>query len=185
MGARTVSALMRSEITAVLVAHPRAMSTTEIAQRIVGRGQAQPRTAGYFAEDVYPYLRQLEGAGEVVRTRRHDGSVCVYWALTGRPDSAWAAAAAVTGVVDLDMPAGAVIGGEDHGSDDLDVSSSSAEDEEAALRALIDVRNRQIKALKDQVAERDQTIAILHGEIARRARQDPGGPRIVVQDLDL
>lgn len=185
MGARTVSALMRAEITAVLVAHPRPMSTTEIAQRIVGRGQAQPRTAGYFAGDIYPYLRQLEGAGEVVRTRRHDGSVCVYWALTSRPDSAWAAAAAVTGVVDLDMPAGAIIGGhEDPGSDSPDVSSASASNEEAALLALIDARNRQIKSLKALVAERDRTIAILHGEIARRARQDPGGPQLVVQDLD-
>lgn len=46
MVGRTVSALMRAEITEVLVAHPRPMSTTEIAQRIVGRGQAQPRTAG-------------------------------------------------------------------------------------------------------------------------------------------
>lgn len=186
MVGRTVSALMRAEITEVLVAHPRPMSTTEIAQRIVGRGQAQPRTAGYFAGDVYPYLRQLEGAGEVVRTPRHDGKVCVYWALTSRPDSAWAEAAAVTGVVDLDMPAGAVIGGrEGPGSDAPDVSTCpSGVDEEAALRALLDVRNRQIKALKAQVAENDRTIAILHGEIARRSRQDPGGPQFTVQDLD-
>ncbi|MCX8559059.1 hypothetical protein OS121_28875 [Mycolicibacterium mucogenicum] len=184
MVGRTVSALMRAEITEVLVAHPRPMSTTEIAQRIVGRGQAQPRTAGYFAGDIYPYLRQLESAGEVVRTRRHDGSVCVYWALTSGPDSAWAEAVAVTGVVDLDMPAGAVIGGADLGSDALDVSNPSAVDEEAALRALLEVRNRQIKALKAQVAEHNRTIAILHGEIARRSRQDPGGPQFTVQDLD-
>lgn len=183
MVGRTVSALMRAEITEVLVAHPRPMSTTEIAQRIVGRGQAQPRTAGYFAGDVYPYLRQLEGAGEVVRTPRRDGKVCVYWELTS-PASAWAEAVAVTGVIDLDMPAGAIIGGEDIGSDALDVSSPSAVDEEAALRALLDVRNRQIKALKAQVAEHNRTIAILHGEIARRSRQDPGGPQFTVQDLD-
>ncbi len=185
MSGQSVSALMRAEITAVLVAHPRALSTTQIAQQIVGRGQAQPRSDGYFAEDVYPYLRQLENAGEVVRIRRQDGSVRVFWKLVSRPDSAWAAAVGVTGVVDLDAPAGAIIGGEDPEADGRRVSSStSTEDEEAALRALLDARTRQIKALKAQVAEREQTIAILHGEIARRGRQDPGAPRFVVQDLD-
>jgi hypothetical protein len=180
----SVSALMRAEITAVLVAHSRALSTTQIAQQIVGRGQAQPRAGGYFAEDVYPYLRQLENAGEVVRTRRQDGSVCVFWKLVSRPDSAWAAAVGVTGVVDLDAPAGAIIGGEVAGADGRRVPSASTEDEEAALRALLDDRDRQIKALKAQVAELDQTIAILHGEIARRGRQGPVAPGVVVQDLD-
>lgn len=183
MSGQTVSALMRAEITAVLIAHPHELSTTQIAQQIVGRGQAQPRAGGYFAEDVYPYLRQLENAGEVIRIRRQDGSVCVFWKLVSRPNSAWAAAVGVTGVVDLDVPTGAIIGGEDPGADGRPVSIST-DDEEATLRALIDARNRQIKALKAQVAERDQTIAILHEEIARRGRQDPGAPRFVVQDLD-
>lgn len=187
MSELSISALMRAEITAVLVAQPHALSTTQIAQQIVGRGQAQPRAGGYFAEDVYPYLRQLENAGEVVRIRRQDGSVRVFWKLVSRPDSAWAAAVEVTGAVDLDTPAGAIVGGEDPGADGRRVSSSSTEDEEAALRSLLDARNRQIKTLKAKVAERDQTIAILHGEIARRARQDrsdPGAPRFVAQDLD-
>ncbi|OHU52340.1 hypothetical protein BKG82_18930 [Mycobacteroides chelonae] len=183
-GGQSISALMRAEITAVLVAHPRALSTTQIAQQIVGRGQAQPKAGGYFAEDVYPYLRQLENAGEVVRTRRQDGSVCVFWKLVSRPDSAWAAAVGVTGVVDLDAPAGAIIGGEDPCAGGRRVLSTSTEDEEAALQALLNARNRQIKALKAQVAELDQTIAILHGEIARRGRQSAVAPGLVVQDLD-
>lgn len=184
MSGQSISALMRAEITAVLVAQPHPLSTTQIAQQIVGRGQTQPRAGGYFAEDVYPYLRQLENAGEVLRIRRQNGSVRVFWKLVSRPDSAWAAAVEVTGAVDLDAPAGAIIGGENPATDGHRVSSTSTEDEEAALRALLDARNRQIKTLKAQVAERDQTIAILHGEIARRARQDRGAPRFVVQDLD-
>lgn len=184
MSGQSISALMRAEITAVLVAQPHAQSTTQIAQQIVGRGQTQPRAGGYFAEDVYPYLRQLENAGEVLRIRRQNGSVRVFWKLVSRPDSAWAAAVGVTGVVDLDAPAGAIIGGEEPGAGGRRVPSALTEDEEAALRALLDDRNRQIKALKAQVAELDQTIAILHGEIARRGRQDPGAPGLVVQDLD-
>lgn len=179
MGTLTVSALMHAEITAVLVGHPRAMSTTEIAQRIVGRGQTRPKTRGYLPGDIYPYLRQLETAGKVSRTRRLDGPVCVYWALTGRADSAWTAAAAVTGVVDLDSPTGAVIGG----TRDQELDSSDTRDGEASLWAQLDARNRQIAALQSAVAEREQVIAVLREEIARRSG-DGGGPQMVVQDLN-